>query len=160
MIRRGGFTLIEMLIVVAMLAILASAAFPLVQLNAQRNREQDLHLALRQIRSALDAYKQAYDEKPSPIEQRLGATGYPRKLGDLAKGIEDVRTPDKKKIYFLRRLPRDPMFVGDADVPAAETWGLRSYASPPDEPQEGDDVFDVYSLSTKTGLNGIPYREW
>jgi general secretion pathway protein G len=160
MIRRGGFTLVEMLIVVAMLSILASAAFPLVKLNAQRNREQELHVALRQIRTAIDAYKTAYDLKPSPIEQRLGATGYPHKLEDLVKGIPDARTPDKKKIYFLRRLPRDPMFVGDPKVPAEETWGLRSYASSPDEPKEGDDVFDVYSLSTKTGLNGIPYREW
>lgn len=160
MIRRGGFTLVEMLIVVAIVSILASAAFPLVQLNAQRTREQDLHLALRQIRGAIDAYKAAYDLKPSPIEQRLGATGYPHKLEELVKGIPDIRSPDKKKIYFLRRLPRDPMFVGDPAVPAAETWGLRSYASSPDEPKDGDDVFDVYSLSNKTGLNGIPYREW
>jgi general secretion pathway protein G len=160
MIRRGGFTLVEMLIVVAIIAILASAAFPLVQLNAQRNREQELRLALRQIRSALDTYKQAYDAKPSRIEQHTGATGYPRKLEELAKGIDDISAPDKKKIYFLRRLPRDPMFVGDPDVPAEETWGLRCYASSPDEPKEGDDVFDVYSLSAKTGLNGIPYREW
>jgi general secretion pathway protein G len=158
MIRRGGFTLVEMLIVVAILAILASAAFPLAQLNAQRNREQELHLALRQIRGALDDYKKAYDE--GHMLKRVGATGYPRKLDELAKGIDDASTPDKKKLYFLRRLPRDPLFVGDAAVPNAETWGLRSYASPPDEPKEGDDVYDVYSLSTKTGLNGIPYREW
>lgn len=160
MIRHGGFTLVEMLIVVAILSILASAAFPLVQLNSQRNREQELHVALRQIRAAIDAYKLAYDQKPSPIEQRLGATGYPHKLEDLVKGVPDVRTPDKKKIYFLRRLPRDPLFVGDPTIPAAETWGLRSYASSPEEPKDGDDVFDVYSLSSKTGLNGIPYREW
>jgi general secretion pathway protein G len=158
MIRRGGFTLIEMLIVVAILAILASAAFPLAQLNAQRNREQDLHLALRQIRSAIDDYKKAYDE--GHMLKRTGASGYPRKLEELAKGVEDVSTPNKKTLYFLRRLPRDPMFTGDPSVPAEETWGLRSYASPPDEPKEGDDVYDVYSLSTKTGLGGIAYREW
>lgn len=158
MIRRGGFTLIEMLIVVAILAILASAAFPLAQLNAQRNREQDLRLALRQIRGAIDDYKKAYDE--GHMQKRVGASGYPRKLEELAKGVEDVSTPNKKLLYFLRRLPRDPMFTGDAAAPAEETWGLRSYASPPDEPKEGDDVYDVYSLSTKTGLNGVPYREW
>ncbi|MFN3717093.1 MAG: hypothetical protein ACK4R8_10260, partial [Thiobacillus sp.] len=62
-------------------------------------------------------------------------------------------------LYFLRRLPRDP-FYPDASVPAAETWGLRSYASPPDAPVPGRDVFDVHSLSTAKGLNGLPYREW
>lgn len=155
---RGGFTLVEMLIVVAILAILASAAFPLAQLNAQRDREHELHLDLRQIRDAIDAYKKAYDE--GHMLKRVDASGYPRELDDLAKGIEDVSTPEKKTLFFLRRLPRDPMFVGDPDTPAAETWGLRSYASPPDEPKEGEDVYDVYSLSTKTGLNGIPYREW
>jgi len=158
MIRRGGFTLVEMLIVVAILAILASAAFPLMQLNAQREREHELRIALRQIRGAIDDYKKAYDD--GHMLKRTGASGYPRKLEELDKGVEDVRAPEKKQLFFLRRLPRDPMFPGDPTTPAAETWGLRSYASAPDEPKEGDDVFDVYSLSTKTGLNGIPYREW
>ncbi|MBC6962514.1 MAG: general secretion pathway protein GspG, partial [Nitrosomonas sp.] len=63
------------------------------------------------------------------------------------------------KIFFMRRLPRDPMFP-DTEVPAAETWGKRSYASPPDSPEEGDDIYDVYSLSEKAGLNGIPYNQW
>jgi general secretion pathway protein G len=156
--RVRGFTLIEMLIVVAILAVLASAAFPLVQLNAQREREHDLRLALRQIRTAIDAYKKAYDE--GRMLKRVDASGYPRNLDELVKGIEDVSTPKNSVMYFLRRVPRDPMFAGPADTPAAETWGLRSYASPPDEPKEGDDVYDVYSLSPKTGLNGIPYREW
>jgi general secretion pathway protein G len=158
MIRQGGFTLIEMLIVVAILAILASAAFPLVQLNAQREREHELRISLRQIRGAIDDYKKSYDE--GHMLKRVGASGYPRKLDELVKGIEDASTPEKKPLFFLRRLPRDPMFTGDPAVPAAETWGLRSYASAPDEPKEGDDVYDVYSLSTKTGLNGVPYREW
>ena len=158
MIRRRGFTLIEMLIVVAILAVLASAAFPLVQLNAQREREHDLRLALRQIRSAIDDYKKAYDG--GRMLKRTGATGYPRQLDELVQGIEDASTPEKKQMLFLRRLPRDPMFTGDPATPAAETWGLRSYDSPPDDPKEGDDIYDVYSLSAKTGLNGIPYREW
>lgn len=158
MIRHRGFTLIEVLVVVAILATLASAAFPLVQLNAQREREHELRLVLREIRSAIDNYKKAYDE--GRMLKRVDGSGYPPKLEELAKGIADVSTPDTKKQFFLRRVPRDPMFVGDPDTPAAETWGLRAYASGPDEPKEGEDVYDVYSLSAKNGLNGIPYREW
>ena len=80
-------------------------------------------------------------------------------------GVPDIKSPDKKVIYFIRRLPRDPMFVeldiaGVTATPAADTWGKRSYASPPDQPLEGADVFDVYSLAKGNGLNGVPYREW
>jgi general secretion pathway protein G len=152
-----GFTLIEMLVVVAIISILASAAYPLAELTMRRERERDLRVALQQLRTGIDAYKQAYDE--GRMIKRTGASGYPRRLEELVAGVEDARTPQKLKIYFLRRLPRDPTFA-DATVPAAETWGLRSYASPPDAPQEGEDVFDVYSKSTVTGLNGVPYREW
>jgi general secretion pathway protein G len=153
-----GFTLIEMLIVVAILAVLASAAFPMVQLNAQRDREHDLRLALQQIRSAIDGYKKAYDE--GHMLKRTGASGYPRNLDELVKGVEDASTPEKKRLYFLRRIPRNPVFVGEADTPPAETWGLRCFDSPPDAPKEGEDVYDVYALSAKSGLNGIPYAEW
>lgn len=156
--RKCGFTLIEMLIVVAMLGILASAAFPLVKLNAQREREHDMRVALRQIRTAIDDYKKASDE--GRMLKQTGASGYPRSLDELVKGIEDASTPEKKRLYFLRRIPRDPMFPGDATVPAAETWGMRAYSSSPTEPRSGEDVYDIYSLSSKTGLNGVPYREW
>lgn len=155
--RRSGFTLIEMLVVLAILSVLASAAFPLAELTIRREREHELRSALRQMRGGLDAYKQAYDE--GRILKRTGASGYPRNLEELVEGVDDVRSPVKKKIYFLRRLPRDPTFT-DPSVPAAGTWGLRSYASSPDDPQPGDDVFDVYSTSPQVGLNGIPYREW
>jgi general secretion pathway protein G len=151
-----GFTLIELVITVAIVAILASAAMPLTQIVVQRGKEQELRSALRQIREAIDAYKQAGDE--GRIEKKADASGYPPALAVLVEGVEDVKKPDKPRIYFLRRLPRDP-FAPD-EVKADNTWGLRAYASPPDDPREGDDVFDVYSLTEGEGLNGVPYKEW
>ena len=89
----------------------------------------------------------------------VDASGYPPTLAELVEGVDDAASPKPRKIYFLRRLPRDP-FVADPQLPAAETWGTRSYASPSDAPRAGADVFDVYSLSDGKGMNGIPYREW
>jgi len=152
----SGFTLIELVITVAIVAILASAAVPLAQLAVQRGKEQELHSALRQIREGIDAYKQAADE--GRIEKKSDASGYPPDLAVLVKGVEDIKKPDKPRIYFLRRQPRDP-FATD-HVKAEDTWGLRAYASPPDDPREGADVFDVYSLAEGKGLNGVPYKEW
>lgn len=153
----AGFTLIEVMVTLAIIGILASIALPMVQINAQRAKEAELRQALREIRSAIDAYKQASDE--GRIAKAADATGYPPALEDLSKGIEDQKSPTKQKIYFLRRLPRDPM-ASDSIADAAGTWGERSYKSPPDDPKPGDDVYDVFSRSTKKGLNGIPYREW
>jgi general secretion pathway protein G len=152
-----GFTLLELVVTVALVGILAMVAVPLGTLSVTRMQEAELRSGLRQIREALDAYKRASDS--GKIDRRADGSGYPRTLDELARGVVDPKTPMKAKIYFLRRLPRDP-FYPDPNVPAAATWGKRSYASEPDMPEEGDDVFDVYSRSTRIGLNGIAYKDW
>jgi general secretion pathway protein G len=152
-----GFTLIELVITVAIVALLASVALPVSELAVQRTKEQDLRRTLRQIREAIDSYKQASDE--GRIKKSVGDSGYPKKLEELAEGVEDLKSPKKEKIYFLRRIPRDP-FATDPTLSATATWGKRSYASPPDDPRDGDDVFDVFSLAQGKGINGQPYREW
>ena len=153
----SGFTLIELVITVAIVALLASVVLPINELAVQRANEQELRRVLRQIRDSIDAHKQASDE--GRIKRSIGESGYPKKLEDLAEGVEDLRSPKRERIYFLRRIPRDP-FNADAAIQPAATWGKRSYASPPDDPREGDDVFDVFSLAPGKGINGRPYREW
>lgn len=155
--RPTGFSLIELMVTLAILALLASVAVPFAQLVQQRHKETELRHALRQIRTALDSYRQ--NVKDGRIEAAADASGYPPDLDALWQGVDDRTKPDASKLYFLRRLPRDPFFPDSAAAPAS-TWGLRSYASPPDAPAPGRDVFDVYSLSPATGLNGVPYREW
>lgn len=154
----GGFTLIELVVTVAIVGLLATVALPMAELAVQRSKEQELRLALREIRTGLDAYKQAVDE--GRIPRSIQQSGYPPSLKVLVDGVNDASSPDKKvKIYFLRRIPRDPMEL-DPARPAEETWGRRSYASSADSPQEGEDIFDVYSLSTSVGMNGVPYNKW
>ena len=149
--KARGFTLIELVIAVAIVAVLAAAALPLNELVVQRAKEQDLRRALRDIRVAIDAYKQASDE--GRIVRRVGESGYPRRLEELVQGVEDQKSPKRERIYFLRRLPPDRL-VADGK------WGLRSYASGPEDPREGEDVFDVYTLAPGNGINGRPYRDW
>jgi general secretion pathway protein G len=157
MLRRG-FTLIELVITVAIVSLLASAVVPSAQLLYQRERERELRASLRTLRGAIDAYKYASDT--GRIKKKLDKTGYPPDLQVLVDGVDDATSAKEGvKLYFLRRLPRDP-FWPDATSPAAETWGLRCYASPPDDPQPGDDVYDVRSRSTRTGLDGVPYHDW
>ncbi len=136
---------------------LASVALPLNELIVQRAKESELRRALRDIRGAIDAYKDASDD--GRILKRVGDSGYPKSLAGLVEGVEDQKSPKKERIYFLRRLPRDPLAT-DPSVGPAESWGKRSYQSAPEEPREGEDVFDVFTLSTATGINGRPYREW
>ncbi|AOY90752.1 general secretion pathway protein GspG [Cupriavidus sp. USMAA2-4] len=152
-----GFTLVELLITLAIMGLLATIVVPLAEVTVQRQREQDLRRALREIRTAIDAYKHAADE--GRIRRSIDSSGYPPSLNALVDGVDDLKDPKKAKMYFLRRIPRDPM-ARDIQVSDAEAWGLRCYASDASEPQAGDDVYDVYSKSEGKGLNGIPYRRW
>lgn len=151
-----GFSFVELLITLAILAVLASVAVPMAQVAVQREKERELREALREIRGALDAYKRASDQ--GRIALKPGDSGYPRKLEDLVEGMEDRRDPQRKKLYFLRRIPPDPMTESLPDSP--DNWAKRSYASPPGESLEGDDIFDVRSRSRRAGLNGVEYSRW
>ena len=148
--KARGFTLVELLIVVAIMALLASIAAPLAELSYQRGKEQELRTALREIREAIDAYKRAADD--GKIEKSADSSGYPPSLKTLVEGVPDKSTPEKSTLYFLRRIPRDPI--------SGEEWGVRAYASPANDPQPGKDVYDVYSKSEEIGLNKVPYKEW
>lgn len=152
-----GFTLIEMLVVVLIVGILASAAMPLAELTQRRAKEAELRADLRAIRTALDDYKKAWDD--GRIEHHVDDSGYPPSLDVLVQGVPDAKSAKSgKRIYFMRRLPRDPF--ADPLTPAARSWGLRSYDSPPDAPAPGADVYDVYSQALGEGLDGVPYRQW
>ncbi|MFN0184512.1 MAG: type II secretion system protein [Aquabacterium sp.] len=153
--RRGGFTLVELLAVLAIVALLVSMARPLWELSVRRQQEVQLKAALRTLRAALDDHRRAWDA--GQLQRGEGDTGWPASLRTLVDGVPSARDP-QRRVYFLRRLPRDPF--ADATLPAEQTWALRSSGSPPDDPQPGDDVFDVASRSTRIGLDGSPHASW
>jgi len=156
----NGFTLIELMVSLTIVAIMASVATPMVQLTLQRQKEQQLRESLREIRRAIDGYKKAADD--GRIKKNADATGYPPNLQILAEGVQDMKDPKRKMLRFLRRVPQDPMLrlQQTAGVSPSVGWGLRSYDSPPESPRYSQDVYDVYSLSTQTGINGVPYAQW
>lgn len=155
-----GFTLIELVVTLALLGVLAMVAAPMAELAVQRSKEQELRSALREIRGALDRHRQAAEQ--GQIARKPGDSGYPPNLEVLEQGIDlvakNVGEGENRKLYLLRRVPRDPF--ADPSLPAVRTWALRSYQSPPDDPRSGDDVFDVHSKAEGKGLNGVPYRQW
>jgi general secretion pathway protein G len=155
--RQSGFTLIELAVTLAIVGLLAGVAVQTAEIVVQRNQENELRQSLREIRKAIDAYKQAVDE--GRVISKVGESGYPPSLKTLVEGVVDARSPEKKKIFFLRRVPRDPM-INEMDKAADESWGLRSYASDADDPSEGADVYDVYTRSAGIGLNTVPYKQW
>jgi general secretion pathway protein G len=149
--REAGFTLAELVMVASILTILASVTLPVVKFTAKRSKEADLHLALREMRNAIDEYKRYSDSGLIPVD--LGTEGYPKKLSILVEGVSIVGQVDKK-LKLLRRVPVDPMT-------GKEEWGFRSYQDAFDSTSwGGEDVYDVYSLSKGTGLNGVAYRKW
>ena len=150
--RQTGFTLMELVVTLALVGLMAMLAAPLAELQLQRSQEQELRVALREIRSALDRYKAAADQ--GLIERKVGDSGYPPNLETLVSGVINQKSPSHQPMFFLRSVPRDPF------APGRSNWGLRSYASPPQAPAAGADVFDVYTESTAIGLNGLPYRDW
>jgi general secretion pathway protein G len=160
-----GFTLIELVVTLALVGVMAMVAVPLYEVTAVRMKEMELRTALRQIRTALDAYKDAADS--GKVQKDPSDSGYPPSLKVLVEGVDVAQTAQNlvtssngpTRIMFLRQLPRDP-FTPDPSVPPEEQWDTRSYGSPPSDPQPGKDVYDVMSKSTATGTNGIAYKDW
>ncbi len=154
---KAGYTLVELLVVMAILGLLAAAVMPLGETLLRSQKERELRLALWEIRGAIDDYKKAVDR--GWIKTTAGENGYPPSLEALAQGVADARpNASGQSLYFLRRIPRDPF--APAQLSAEQTWALRSYASPTNRPSAGSDVFDVASISTDFALDGSKYREW
>jgi general secretion pathway protein G len=150
-----GFTFIELLVVSALLLVLASAAMPLAKVTMQRTREAELRRNLREIRTAIDKYKDAVDTgQIGATDVRAGSEGYPPDLETLVEGVSVAGDASGRKLKFLRRVPIDPMTN-------SSEWGMRSYQDRPDSTSfGGQNVYDVYTKSTATGLDGTKYKDW
>lgn len=153
--QKKGFTLIEMLVTAAILAVLAAAIMPLAKVAVKREKEIELRRNLRLIRESIDSYKKLADEKKIKVEE--DTEGYPPDLETLVKGVEIQENGEKSKskiVKFLRRIPKDPL-TNSYD------WGLRSYQDDPDSDVWGEEnVYDIYTKSRATGLDGTKYRDW
>jgi general secretion pathway protein G len=150
-----GYTFIELLIVASIIMILASAIIPLAKVTAVRQREVDLHRTLRELRTAIDKYKDAADAgQISPLEIKVGTEGYPPDLQTLVDGVTAANDATGRKLKYLRKIPTDPMM-------RSTDWGMRSYQDRPDATKwGGENVFDVYTNFNGTALDGTKYRDW
>jgi general secretion pathway protein G len=150
-----GYTFIELLVVSTIIMILASAIMPLAKVTARRHREAELHRALREMRTAIDKYKDAVDNGLiGSIDVKAGSEGYPPDLETLVEGVSVANDASGRKLKFLRRVPLDPI-SGSAE------WGLRAYADKPDSTSwGGTNVYDVYTKSQGKALDGSKYSDW
>lgn len=153
--RTAGFTFVELVVVSALLLILASAVLPMAKVTIQRAREVELRRDLREMRTAIDKYKDAVDAGLiSGPDVKVGSEGYPPDLDTLVEGVTVANDASGRKLKFLRRVPVDPMTK-------TTDWGLRSYQDKADATSwGGQNVFDVYTKSDATGLDGTKYRDW
>ena len=150
-----GYTFVELIVVTTIVLILASAVQPLVRVTITRTKEAELRRVLREMRTAIDKYKDAADmQMIPPTELKVGAEGYPPTLETLVDGVSVANDATGRKLKFLRRVPMDPMTGEDE-------WGMRSYQDKPDVTRwGGQNVYDVFSLSDGTALDGSKYRDW
>jgi general secretion pathway protein G len=153
--RNDGYTFVEILVVTLLLLVLASAVMPLTKVTMQRQKEIELRRALREMRTAIDHFKDAADmQMIAATELKAGAEGYPEKLEVLVEGVKVTGDASGRKLKFLRRIPIDPMT-------SSTEWGFRSYQDEPDSTSwGGQNVYDVYSKSTGTALDGTKYKDW
>ena len=153
--RQSGYTFIELLVVATIILILASAIMPLARVTSTRTREAELRRALREIRTAIDKFKDAADAgQIASLDLKAGAEGYPTDLETLVEGVSVNNDQTGRKLKFLRRVPIDPMT-------RSTEWGMRSYQDDADSTRwGGQNVFDVYTTFSGTGLDGTNYRDW
>ena len=151
----SGFSFVELLIVTALIGILASAVMPLAHVAMQRTREVELRRTLRELRTAIDHYKDAADQGMiAATELKLGNEGYPPTLAVLVEGVRAAGDATDRKLKFLRRIPIDP-------ITGSKEWGMRSYQDGPDaRTWGGQNVFDVFTTSDQTALDGTKYKDW